>query len=235
MVSKIANHHNHAEKFFIKIEKILKYFKKQITSHFSSFEIFNIFKKNKRITLFLINEKKIILDKYIFNTMINRKYHDRNYFQYFLPEINDFLTDNDIIIEKILNEEEIKFLSIDLDDKFYQNRKISENECYICQLIRGDNIDEFISYVNKNDILLSSVIGQSIYETSLLILKNQSTLIEYAAFFGSIQIFKYLFKNDAQRKPSIWIYAIHGNNPELIHFLEDEKIEPENNSYKKCC
>ena len=51
-----------------------------------------------------------------------------------------------------------------------------------------------------------------------------TTLIEYAAFFGSIQIFKYLVKNGVELYPSLWNFAIHGNNPELISFLEDSGL-----------
>lgn len=33
---------------------------------------------------------------------------------------------------------------------------------------------------------------------------------------------------------SLWPFAIHGKNSEIIHFLEERKIEPENQSYKEC-
>ena len=31
--------------------------------------------------------------------------------------------------------------------------------------------------------------------------------------------------NDVNLTPSLWFYAIHGNNAELIHILEDNKVE----------
>ena len=40
--------------------------------------------------------------------------------------------------------------------------------------------------------------------------------------------------NNAYIEPSIWCYAIHGNNPELISFLEDNHIEPDDKSFHKC-
>ena len=55
---------------------------------------------------------------------------------------------------------------------------------------------------------------------------NETTLIEYAAFFGAIQIFKYLYMNGVKLTPSLWYYVIHGRNLELIQFLEDNKINP---------
>ena len=30
----------------------------------------------------------------------------------------------------------------------------------------------------------------------------------------------------------MWLFAIHGRNPELIHLLEENQIKPENNNYK---
>ena len=57
-------------------------------------------------------------------------------------------------------------------------------------------------------------------------MRNETNLVEYAAFFGSIQIFKYLLVNQVKLIPSLWIYAIHSRNPEIIHLLEENNIEP---------
>ena len=58
-------------------------------------------------------------------------------------------------------------------------------------------------------------------------MKNKNTtLIEYSAFYGSIQIFNFLRMNNVELSPSLWLYAIHGNNAELIHLLEENKVEP---------
>lgn len=34
--------------------------------------------------------------------------------------------------------------------------------------------------------------------------------------------------------PNLWIFVIHGRNPELVHLLEQHQIEPENKNYKNC-
>ena len=94
-------------------------------------------------------------------------------------------------------------------------------------MIQKDLIEEFIIYVNKNCISVESTINPSIYETNNFLLKrSEITLIEYAAFFGSIQIFNYLRNNGAKLDSSLWLYAIHGQNPEIINFLEENKILP---------
>ena len=33
-------------------------------------------------------------------------------------------------------------------------------------------------------------------------------------------------QNGAELESSLWFYAVHGQNPEIIHFLEDNKILP---------
>ena len=53
-------------------------------------------------------------------------------------------------------------------------------------------------------------------------------LIEYAVYFGSNQIFNYLRKNGAELNSSLWLYAVHGQNAEIINFLEENKILPSN-------
>ena len=58
-----------------------------------------------------------------------------NYKFYFRPEI-----------EEILNKDA---KSTELPNKFYENRKIGENESELCELIRKDLIKEFIIFVNQ--------------------------------------------------------------------------------------
>ena len=35
-------------------------------------------------------------------------------------------------------------------------------------------------------------------------------------------------------KPSLWIYAIHSNCPDMIHILEENYVVPYDNSYEEC-
>ena len=60
------------------------------------------------------------------------------------------------------------------------------------------------------------------------------SLIEYAAFCGSFQIFNYLYVNHVHITESAWIYAIHGGNIDIIHLLETCKIKPIGNSFLEC-
>ena len=57
-----------------------------------------------------------------------------------------------------------------------------------------------------------------------------TSLIEYAAFFGSFQIFKYLLFNKVEATPSLWLYSIHSNNSEMIYHLESNNVPPPTSS-----
>ena len=63
---------------------------------------------------------------------------------------------------------------------------------------------------------------------------RKTTLIEYESFFGSTQIFKYLYKNGVKLTPTLWLYGIHSDNPEIIHLLEENEVKPPNESYEEC-
>lgn len=62
LISYISKNHYQLHNFFKKIELILNYFHETISRHFSNFEVFNIFMKNKKILLFLFKEKIITPD-----------------------------------------------------------------------------------------------------------------------------------------------------------------------------
>ncbi|KAK8887928.1 hypothetical protein M9Y10_038987 [Tritrichomonas musculus] len=236
LVVKISDSHNRDSCFFDKIEKILLDLKIEIEKYFSNSEIFNIFKSNKRILLFLIQQKIMTIDKHIIELMLSNKYKIYGYPQYFSPEIYNFISKNKIsknLKNQILNE----ILKHPPDD-FEEKRKSGENDDSLCQMIREDLIDEFLSFVNQNNFSLNSTIkNDSIYETNLFLLQKRKksksiTLIEYAAFFGSIQIFKYLFLNKADLPNRLMIFAVHGDHPEIIRILE-ENLENQEEMYLK--
>ena len=87
-------------------------------------------------------------------------------------------------------------------------------------------IQEFIKYVKETNFPLDALIKTSIFETNNFLLKREPTLLEYCAFFGSIQIFKFLIRSKVPLSDSLWEYAIHGNNLELIDFLKNKKLKP---------
>ncbi|KAK8889155.1 hypothetical protein M9Y10_033900 [Tritrichomonas musculus] len=163
--------------------------------------------------------------------MNTKENNDSDFYYFFYPEIKKFLN------EEKIKEIETSLLSKDEDIfKFFnENRHKGENDSYICTLIRQDSVEEFISYVNKTNFPLKSKITHSLFESnSFLNDQNATTLIEYACFFGSIQIFQYLKMNNVELTPSLWLYSIHSQNAEIIHLLEYNEVQPPNNSYFDC-
>lgn len=224
LLSNIAKNHYRNKNFLNKIKKIFLKFKKEIKQAFSNSEIFEFFKNQKIILLFLIKEEIITLDKSIAKKIANCKYNDQFSIQYFYNEIKPFL-----------DAETIKCISFDdLGDDYEEKRLIGENDEYICEVIRKDLIEEFIILIYKKNLPLETTIKMSIFETNSLLLKKPPTLIQYSAFFGSLQIFKYLYFNQKEKDPSLWIYAIHSANPEILGFLENNKLEPKDPTYKEC-
>ena len=220
----ISNNHRRQSYFFNKIIQIFIFLNPDIQINFSDIEIYNIFKPNKLLVLFLIENKIITPSKELIDLILITKnqhfYLSHCYFLY--PFIKPYIDEN---IQKQIEAEISEKYIIDLNT-FQENCQIGENDSYICRKIREDMIDDFIVFVNRTNYPLNSIINGSVFETNDFLITNSPTLIEYAAFFGSIQIFKYLQLNNVTVNSSIWKYAIHGGNPEIIHFIEEMKIKP---------
>lgn len=216
LISKISNNHHRSPNFFTKIEQILHILKESITSKKSNSQLFNIFKGNKRILLFLIENKYLTIDKYISKQITN----DFGYCFYFFPEIRSLIDDHSI--RKI--ERKMQEIGITDPDDFEARRKEGDNECEIAQIIRNDSVDEFVSFVKNTNFSLTSQIKPSMFETNLFLIDKSFSLIEYSAFCNSINIFNYLCGNQAVLTPSLWLYAIHGNSLEIIQLLEKNNV-----------
>ena len=118
LLTKISNNHHRGPSFFDKIEKIIIIFKDDIKSFFSNSEIFNIFRSNKKILLFLIEEKILIFDEYIAKKITTEKYVKKCYPQYFLPEIIEY--DNDFFNREIKQ----KFSCFSSNENSYSKEEI---------------------------------------------------------------------------------------------------------------
>ena len=227
----ISNNHHRDQLFIEKIHQILLYIACYTKKCISNLEMFELSKSNKLMLLFLISNQIIIVDEEIANRMIvmENKNHTE-YCLFFYPEIKQFIDKE----EQDFLEYKLSQYNLDNLDDLINKRQNGENDSYISSLIQNDFVEEFVSYYNRANFSLSSLIKQSIFETNPLLIKDSPSLIEYAAFFGSIQIFQFLKYNEVELTPSLWIYAIHSNNPELIHILEENNINPPDVDYVKC-
>ena len=223
LISIISINYHRTPDFFTKIDKILSDLSNEIRDNFTNTEIFQIFKQSKRVLLFLIQNELLTIDQTIANTLLKPKYCKLKYPHYFYPEIKSFITDSKLQqeIEKEVNK---------CSNNFEENRKTGENHTKICYLIRNDLIDDFRSHVNQTQTKTFSNIEVSIFETNPLLYKSRATLLDYSAFNGSIQIFNFLRENNRMSSDT-WLFAIHGNNLEIIQSIENHQIRPKDPSF----
>ena len=88
LLVQISNNHHRQSNFFKKIIKILEYFLPIIKQTFTNSQIFELFKSNKAIILFLIENKAIKVDKYIAKSIFYQSQKtNTNYCHFFYPEI----------------------------------------------------------------------------------------------------------------------------------------------------
>lgn len=121
-----------------------------------------------------------------------------------------------------------------------EKRRIGENDSEICKIIRNDSVEEFILYNSKFDQNIKNYQSNpgSSYETNQLL--YQVKFIQYAAFFGAIKIFNFLYNKTfdvdsdtcnnngrfLMEKDALWYFAIHGRQQEIIHILDIKGIKP---------
>ncbi|KAK8888125.1 hypothetical protein M9Y10_039186 [Tritrichomonas musculus] len=166
LISNIVYNHYRFPNFFARIERILLFFKEDIKKYFSNSEVFNIFRSNKRILLFLIEQQLIIIDEYIVRKIAKTDQYIRaKYPQYFQPEIQPFINEKWFTkYDPNTKENEwVEEIKKELPENFYERRKEGENDSQICELIRKDMITEFVAHVTRNDVSLNSKIPPSNY------------------------------------------------------------------------
>ncbi|KAK8891526.1 hypothetical protein M9Y10_028738 [Tritrichomonas musculus] len=216
LILRVSINHHRSIQFYEKNNSILTYFKDTIIKYFTNNEIFNIFKKDKVLLLFLIKNNTLKIDDQLVKEILGI----RGYMHFFVKEIASYFQGQQLEVDSSKKED---------DEHFEQSRKLGESDSYICQLIRNDKIEEFITFVNKYNYDLNSPTEITIFNTNKLLDNKRTTLIEYATFFGSIQIFKYLYLNKVKLSPSLWIHAIHSDNEEIIKYLEQNKLKLDSN------
>lgn len=168
-------------------------------------------------------------DVSIFSNLTSKTYKKVYYPNYFSPEFKLLFATKEKVRQGMTRRFGLSPPTgsvVSESEKFDKKRFEGENDDQICRLIREDEIESFTQYISKANISLSSTVGSSIFETNSFLINKNPSLIEYAAFFGSLKIFNYLIENKIELTPSLWLYAIHSNKMELIHILENNKIVP---------
>ena len=86
LISNITNNHYRTPSFNFKIERLLEYLKESIKNNFTNQKLFDIFKRNKLILLFLIEQEIMIFDESILNQISTKKYFKRSYHHFFFQK-----------------------------------------------------------------------------------------------------------------------------------------------------
>ena len=79
-------------------------------------------------------------------------------------------------------ENELLKIDPNIFDNFNEKCMVGENESFLCSLIRNDSVEDFIAYVNRFNISLSTKIPNSIFETNSMLCKKDPTLIELSSY-----------------------------------------------------
>ena len=183
---------------------------------FSSRELHQIFTS---LPLLLVLYKNGFID---IETIVERSVANFNEFMYFIYEIKDADRPHyRNIVPKLDNRVQIR-QKLMVKEQHDELREIATNPSPLAEMVRNDDIDSFQLLVSQTNLSLASRIPYSFYAfcDNLNIYSNAPFLIEYAAFFGSIKIFKFLHMNKARYSENIMLYAIAGGNYDIIHLLE---------------
>ncbi|OHT03023.1 hypothetical protein TRFO_29679 [Tritrichomonas foetus] len=110
----------------------------------------------------------------------------------------------------------------DLTD--YHNRCLKGfNSDYCLEVIRNDDYDQFIDLLRKNCFDFTSNIPKNIYMINEHFVPDDNiTYIDYAAFYGSLKIFKFMILEVPYIPKLTQILALNGGHSEIIHILEEK-------------
>lgn len=150
----------------------------------------------------------------------------------FYPEIRE--KNKNFEMNHVLNVASGELLS---PEEFHQEMNDGYNSNPLAEIIRNDDIDSFVQIASKSndtDFINTRIITKRTFDR-FPILSHQPTLIQYAAFFNSIKIFKYLLLNNADTDEesfrfgfdqfySLAHFAVSGGSTEIIRILEQRKF-----------
>ena len=96
------------------------------------------------------------------------------------------------------------------------------NPSNLARAIRNDDVEKFQEISSQANFDFNQTIKPSLYERCSFINKEDVSLVDYAAFFGSIKCFRFLLLN-GQKIKSTFKYAVAGGNLEIIHHCEQNQ------------
>lgn len=149
----------------------------------------------------------------------------------FFPEIDEFdheyaMTRADEILndtdQSRYDEKDLSFMNhvIQNLEEHIKNRELNYHSSHFHKSIRDDDIDTFQSFLSKNNYSVNYRFERSFYERALTE-DNNPSLIQVAAVYGSLKIFKFLWMQpNIEITENLIDYAVSGRNFEIIHICE---------------
>lgn len=101
---------------------------------------------------------------------------------------------------------------------FYKYVEIGSNPSDLATAIRKDDFEAFQNITNSQN--LDTTIQITLFERSEFLHFKQPFLIEYAAYFGSIRIFKFILSHTNDALHNSLEYAVAGGSVEIITLCE---------------
>lgn len=199
--------------------KLLQKFSKEIKDQFSSeYLLSRIFKNN------FLRYKMYEIGLITYDSILRQSNADKNVFIYFFPEIS--VHDKRYYRRRLRQSFPLKQEIMSIDPEFHKKmRKIGyRNDDDITISIIKDDIQTFQYLWEHQEIDLKKFIfKKSIYSINNFINEKEPNFLELSAFFGSIQVFKFLWMKKTFPIERISQFAIAGGCFEIIHIIEDQQ------------
>ncbi|KAK8882818.1 hypothetical protein M9Y10_045460 [Tritrichomonas musculus] len=157
--------------------------------------------------------------------------HEANYFKElfinFLPEIEQYDPELARSRERLFtsfnpNRKLLEFYNFvkEYPKRHIFYRKVNYNQSFLHKSIRNDDLSSFQSLLEENAYSVNEKIEYSYYERTITADRNPS-LIQTAALYGSLNIFKFLWEqNDIIIDENLLAYAYSGRNHDIIQLCE---------------
>lgn len=170
------------------------------------------------------------------DSLYEQSTNTEEYCIYFYPEIKEYYSDSPSLANKYLLQlkecvESSGYHITDTDDKpyfdkFIELRSEGKNPDPILLSIRMDDVEHFQQLLSQTNTPVDKLVQRSIFERFIFINESNKeslpTLIEFAAFFGSIKCFKFLYQKVPDLPNTIANFAVAGGNYEIIHLCEQK-------------
>lgn len=198
---------------------ILTFASDRIKAFFQSSEVASIF-SNDYIYLALFQCNAIDID-----TIVTISRRDFATFLFFSKELKEQVPS--FYYGRLKKSSIIRtFLKDETESEVDQRRIFEKDVDPLTKSIQNDDITDFQSILSHSNISINSKTHQSINKAIEFANDGYEspTLIEYAAYNGSLNIFKFLWMNDAKLPDNILKMAVLGGSYEIIHLLESKNI-----------